>query len=94
MMTRERIFGGSPAEVILKLAIASIIIGVVLSALGFNPDNLYEAITKLWNWISSLSWDAVKKVFNYFLLGAIIVLPLWLLSRVLSLLGSARRKQD
>ena len=38
-MTRERFFGGSPADVILKLAIASIIIGVVLSLFGFDPAN-------------------------------------------------------
>ena len=37
----ERFFGGTPAAVILQLAIASIIIGVVLSFFGFDPANLY-----------------------------------------------------
>jgi hypothetical protein len=94
-MTRERFFGGSPGEVILKLAVTSVIIGVVLSFFGLNPDNLYYAIVKLGDWISSLGLDAVKKVFHYLLLGAIIVVPLWFLSRVFSLFSSGRaKKQD
>ncbi|MGO9171262.1 MAG: DUF6460 domain-containing protein [Rhodomicrobium sp.] len=94
-MTRERFFGGSPAAVLLQLVIASVIIGVVLSFFGFNPDNLYDAIVRLSDWISSLGLDAVKRVLHYLLLGAIIVVPLWLLSRIFSLFGPSRReKQD
>jgi hypothetical protein len=89
----ERFFGGSPAAVILQLVIASIIIGVVLSFFGFNPANLYDAVLRLWDWISSLGLDAVKKVFRYLLLGAIIVVPLWLLSRVFSYFGPSRRQK-
>ncbi len=90
----ERFFGGSPAAVILQLAIASIIIGVVLTFFGFNPANLYDAVLRLWDWISSLGLDAVKKVLRYLLLGAIVVVPIWLLSRILSYFAPRRQKQD
>lgn len=60
---------------------------------GFNPANLYDAFLRLWDWISSLGLDAVKRVLRYLLLGAIIVVPLWLLSRVFSYLGPRRGKQ-
>ncbi|MGO8954886.1 MAG: DUF6460 domain-containing protein [Rhodomicrobium sp.] len=94
-MTKERFFGGSPAAVLLQLVIASVIIGVVLSFFGFNPNNLYDAVLRLSDWISSLGLDAVKRVLRYLLLGAIIVVPLWLLSRIFSLFSAARReKQD
>ncbi len=86
----EPFFGGSPAAVILKLVIASIIIGVVLSFLGYNPRDLSTAISRLLNWISTLGWDAVISVGRYLALGAIIVVPVWLLTRVLGLLGSSR----
>jgi uncharacterized oligopeptide transporter (OPT) family protein len=89
----ERFFGGSPAAVILQLAIASIVIGVVLSFFGFNPANLYDAVLRLWDWISSLGLDAVKKVVRYMVLGAIIVVPLWLLSRIFSYFGPSRRQK-
>ncbi len=88
----ERFFGGSPAAIILQLVIASIIIGVVLSFFGFNPANLYDAVMRLSDWISSLGLDAVKKVLRYLVLGAIIVVPLWLLTRVFSYFGSRRQK--
>jgi hypothetical protein len=89
----ERFFGGTPGAVILKLGIASIIIGVVLSFFGFNPANLYDAIVRLGDWISSLGFDAVRTVFRYLALGAIVVVPLWLLSRLFSVFGSERRQK-
>jgi Family of unknown function (DUF6460) len=89
----ERFFGGSPAAVVVKLSIVSIMIGIVLSFFGFNPANLYDAIIRLSDWISSLGLDAVKTVLRYLILGAIIVVPLWLLSRVFSLFGSERRQK-
>ena len=92
-MTTERFFGGSPGAVILKLAIASIIIGLVLSVFGFNPNNLYDAIVRLGEWIRSLGLDAVNTVLRYLILGAIIVVPLWFLSRIFSLFGSRRGKE-
>lgn len=90
----ERFFGGSPLLVILKLVTASLIIGVVLSFFGFNPNNLYHAIIRIGDWISSLGFDAVKTGVRYFILGALIVIPLWLLVRFFSFLGSDRRGLD
>ena len=87
----ERFFGGSPFFVILKLVTASLIIGVVLSFFGFDPNNLYHAIIRLGDWISSLGFDAVKRAGRFIILGALIVLPLWLLVRFFSFLGSDRR---
>jgi hypothetical protein len=84
----QRFFGGSPALVILKLVVASLIIGVVLSFFGFNPNNLYHAIIKLGDWISDLGFDAVRTVARYVILGALIVIPLWLIARFFSLFGS------
>ncbi len=86
----ERFFGGSPAAVIVKLAIASIIIGVILSFFGYDPSNLYGAVIRLWRWISSFGLDTLETLFRYLVLGAIIVVPLWLLSRLLSFFGGRR----
>ena len=36
----ERFFGGNPALVMLRLAILSLIVGVLLAALGFSPFEL------------------------------------------------------
>ncbi len=88
----ERFLGGSPAAVVVRLAIASIIIGVILSFLGFNPRDLYDAIVRLGRWISTLGFDALDSALRYMVLGAIVVIPIWLLSRVFSLFGNDRQK--
>jgi hypothetical protein len=90
----ERFLGGSPVAVIVRLAIASIIIGVILSFLGFNPKDLYNAVQRLGRWISTLGFDALERAFRYMILGAIVVLPIWLLSRVFSLFGNGRQKSE
>ncbi len=87
----ERFFGGSPLLVIIKLVTASLIIGVVLSFFGFHPNNLYDAIIRLADWIESHGFDAVNRGGRYFILGALIVIPLWLLARFFAFLGSSRR---
>lgn len=89
----ERFFGGRPLLVILKLATASLIIGVVLSFFGLNPDNLYSAIIRLGDLISSFGLDAINATVRHILLGALIVVPLWLLLRFFSLLGSKGRDE-
>jgi hypothetical protein len=91
-LSMERFFGGSPVTVILQLAIASVIIGVVLHFFGFNPENLYDAILRLWDWINWLGLDTLKRIGRYLLLGAIIVVPLWLVARVFSYFGPRRTK--
>ena len=43
----ERFFGGNPALVLLRLAILSLIVGVVLAALGFSPFELIDSLKRL-----------------------------------------------
>ena len=40
----ERFFGGNPALVLVRLAILSLIVGVVLAALGFSPYDIIETL--------------------------------------------------
>lgn len=83
----ERFFGGNPALVLLRLAILSLIVGVVLAALGFSPFEIIDSIKRLIERIYDMGFAAVEKAFRYFLLGAVIVFPVWLVMRVLKTLG-------
>jgi hypothetical protein len=83
----NKIFGGSPLAVALQLAVVSIIVGVILSALGWGPGDLVLALRDFAHWLSNLSFDAVEHLFGYLVLGAIIVVPVWLILRVLKVLG-------
>ena len=83
----ERFFGGNPALVLLRLAILSLIVGVVLAALGFSPFELIDSLRRLVERIYDMGFAAVEKAFRYLLLGAVIVFPVWIVMRVLKSLG-------
>jgi hypothetical protein len=83
----ERFFGGNPALVLLRLVILSLIVGVVLAALGFSPFEILDSIRRLAERIYDMGFAAVEKAFRYFLLGAVIVFPVWLVMRVLKIVG-------
>lgn len=83
----ERFFGGNPALVLVRLAIISLIVGVVLAALGFSPYDLVQTVRDLIQRIYDMGFVAIEKGFRYFLLGAVIVFPIWLLMRVFKVFG-------
>jgi hypothetical protein len=81
--TVDRFFGGSPLWVVVRLVLLSIVIGVLLSALGLDPWNILQSVERLIRRILDLGWDAVAWLWRYFLLGAVLVVPIWLIVRLL-----------
>ena len=79
----NRFLGGSPLAVIGKLILLSILIGVVLSALGLDPWNVVESIRRLVRTVWDMGFDAVRWLWQYFLLGAVVVIPIWLILRLI-----------
>src|SRR5579862_5725192 len=77
-----RFLGGSPLAVAFRLILLSVLVGVVLAAIGFDPWNILRSIELLFRRIWDLGFDAVNWLWRYFLLGAVIVIPVWLLTRV------------
>ena len=79
-----RFLGGSPLAVVFRLILLSILIGVILSALGFDPWNIIASIRLLVRRIWEMGFDAINWVWRYFLLGAVIVIPIWLIMRLVN----------
>ena len=50
-----RFFGGPPLSVIFRLALLSILVGVILEALGFDPWNIIDSLRRLAQ--HSLAWE-------------------------------------
>lgn len=82
--TATRIFGGSPLAVLGRLILVSILVGVVLSALGLNPFDIFRSIERLIRSIWDMGFDAIHWVWGYFLLGAVLVVPVWLIMRLIN----------
>lgn len=81
--TLKRFLGGSPLAVFIKLALLSILVGFVLTVFGLNPYNIIESIRSLIVSIYNLGFEAFDWLWRYLLLGAVIVVPIWLIMRVL-----------
>ena len=78
----NRFFGGPPLAVLGKLILLSVVIGVVLSALGLDPWNIVTSVQRLLRDIWNMGFDAVRWLWQYFLLGAVLVIPIWLILRL------------
>ncbi len=78
----SRFLGGPPLAALGKLILLSILIGVVLSALGLDPLNIFSSLQSLIRDVWNMGFDAVRWLWQYFLLGAVIVIPIWLILRL------------
>ena len=81
--TIYRFFGGSPGRVLLQLVVISFVVGIVLNALGVSPYDIVNGLKDLAFRIYSMGFGTIEWAFRYFLLGAVIVFPVWLLMRLL-----------
>jgi len=80
--TLERFLGGSPLAVFVRLAILCVLVGIILHALGFDPGNIIESLRRMIQAIWDMGFDAVRWLWRYFLLGAIVVIPIWVMLRL------------
>jgi hypothetical protein len=79
----NRFFGGSPGRVLMQLVVISFVLGIVLNALGVSPFDIVNGLRDLALRIYSMGFGTIEWAFRYFLLGAVIVFPIWLLMRLL-----------
>ena len=83
-----RFLGGSPAMVALRLIVVSFVVGIVLETFGFDPATLLAEAVRTVRQIVELGFSDIHEVGRILLTGAMVVLPVWL---VLRLLDSSRR---
>lgn len=76
---------------IIRIVVISILVGIILAALNVNPRrlwvDLFGTIGEAWSRFISLLGDSVFWAIDYFLLGAVLVVPIWLVYRLLSSVG-------
>jgi hypothetical protein len=80
--TMSKVLGGSPLGVLARLALVSILVGVILSAFGLDPFDIVHSIQHMIRTLWDLGFDAFRWLWRYFLLGAVIVIPVWILMRL------------
>ncbi|CAL8980154.1 hypothetical protein RHODGE_RHODGE_02065 [Rhodoplanes serenus] len=78
----NRLLGGSPGAVAVRLVLLSVLVGVILSAIGLDPWNIIQSLERLVRAVWDMGFDAVVWLWRYFLLGAVVVIPIWLIVRL------------
>lgn len=75
--------GGSPLSVFIRLLVISGIVGFIMHWLGFYPDDVLRWLVDGAVYLYESGFALLGDVLHYILLGGIIVVPIFLLSRIL-----------
>jgi hypothetical protein len=81
----ERFLGGTPANVLVRLLFVSLIVGAFLMWLDIRPADIYRGIADTIDHIWGLGFGAIREVADYILVGAVLVVPVWLVIRLLNM---------
>jgi hypothetical protein len=78
-----RFAGGSPMSVLLRLIVVSFVVGIVLETFGFDPVGLFDEAVRAVRRIVEFGLTDVRQIGRILLTGAMVVVPVWLLLRLL-----------
>lgn len=79
-----RFLGDTPFRTIVKLAMVSLVVGIIMAALHFTPIDVWYAVTDFVRWLYDLGYLAFGRVGIYFLYGAMVVVPAFIVMRLLA----------
>jgi hypothetical protein len=79
----EDFLGGSPLKVFVKLLFISLVVSALLMWLDLRPIEILHGVQNLINRIYALGFDAVLIVVEYVATGVVIVVPIWILLRLM-----------
>ena len=80
----NRFLGDTPMRTIVKLVILCVVVGFIMSTFGFYPMDVVIWIRHVFQNLWHSGFATLGKVGNYMLLGAAIVIPLFILLRILN----------
>lgn len=80
----NRFLGDTPLRIAVKLLILSIALGFLMSVFGLYPDDILRAVRDFIINLWEKGFAALGQVGDYLVLGAVIVVPVFLVIRVLS----------
>ena len=81
----DSFLGDTLGRTIIRLAIISLVVGVILSALGITPWEVWDSIREFFVKLYNLGFDAIWNIARYFLWGAMVVVPIFIVLRLLKM---------
>jgi Family of unknown function (DUF6460) len=56
---------------------------VIMQVLGLDPWNIFDSLRRLVLRVWDMGFDALRWLWRYLLLGAVVVVPIWLIVRLM-----------
>ena len=84
MSALTRFLGDSPLRVALKLVVVSFLVGILMAAFDLSPWDVFAGARDFFAGLWEMGFDALYRFWHYFVLGAVVVVPLFLVLRLLS----------
>jgi hypothetical protein len=78
-----RFIGGSPMAVLLRLIVVSFVVGILLETFGFDPASLVNDAVRTLRHIVEFGLTDIRQIGRILLTGAMIVVPVWIVLRLL-----------
>ena len=80
----NRLLGDTPGRTAVKLLILSVVVGFIMSMMGLSPWDLVRfidnGIRELWH----SGFRALGRIGDYLLVGAMVVVPVFVILRILN----------
>ncbi len=76
--------GDSPGRTAIKLIVVCLLVGFVLAWFGYTPNNILYYIEDHFRYFINNGFSALGDIGNYLLLGAIVVIPIFIVLRLMS----------
>lgn len=86
-----RFLGGSPLTVMIRLGVVSLLVGALMSWLGIDAVDLLNDLERGLAHLYGTGFAALRDVGRTFLAGAAVVLPVWIVLRLVSYRGPRDR---
>ncbi|GHA31370.1 hypothetical protein GCM10007989_29240 [Devosia pacifica] len=80
--TLERVFGGNPLSVCVRLAVVSVLVGFVLTMLGLDAESVFRGAAEFIAETIRDSGGLIRTIGTYLLTGAALVIPIWIFMRL------------
>ncbi|QNL19368.1 hypothetical protein HXX25_08595 [Hyphobacterium sp. CCMP332] len=86
----QRLLSVTPGD-ILRVALISVIVGIVLAAFNINPGDLWQdffgTLAEVWGEAFETVTRLARGSVQYLVLGAVLVVPIWLVVHIIRSLG-------
>ena len=81
----HRLLGGAPLAVFLRLVVVSLVVGACLVWLDLRPMDLVDGAVRVVRRLWALGFDGLREFGSYILAGAVIVVPVWIVLRLMAI---------